>query len=126
MINACAINVYNRGTHEGDGLGSLPGLVNLLILSCRLAPSEGLFVRGRFCAEVVPGFLAKGRGSLVECDVSTQIDFPAWGFSISTDSVISCGNATERFVGTKKSGKGRRKIGRKKRRMRAKIRHRKK
>jgi len=29
-------------------------------------------------------------------------------------------------VGTKKSGKGRRKIGRKKRRMRAKIRHRKK
>jgi len=29
-------------------------------------------------------------------------------------------------LGTKKSGKGRRKIGRKKRRMRAKIRHRKK
>jgi hypothetical protein len=29
-------------------------------------------------------------------------------------------------VGTKKSGKGRRKLGRKKRRMRAKIRHRKK
>jgi len=32
----------------------------------------------------------------------------------------------EHLVGTKKSGKGRRKIGRKKRRMRAKIRHRKK
>jgi hypothetical protein len=29
-------------------------------------------------------------------------------------------------LGTKKSGKGRRKLGRKKRRMRAKIRHRKK
>jgi hypothetical protein len=33
---------------------------------------------------------------------------------------------TELDVGTKKTGKGRRKIGRKKRRMRAKIRHRKK
>jgi len=32
---------------------------------------------------------------------------------------------TERFVGTKKTGKGRRKIGRKKRRNRARIRHRK-
>jgi hypothetical protein len=32
---------------------------------------------------------------------------------------------TENCVGTKKTGKGRRKIGRKKRRMRAKIRHRK-
>jgi hypothetical protein len=32
----------------------------------------------------------------------------------------------ERSVGTKKTGKGRRKIGRKKRRMRARIRHRKK
>lgn len=32
----------------------------------------------------------------------------------------------ELLVGTKKTGKGRRKIGRKKRRMRAKIRHRKK
>lgn len=31
----------------------------------------------------------------------------------------------EAFVGTKKTGKGRRKIGRKKRRNRAKIRHRK-
>jgi len=34
-------------------------------------------------------------------------------------------NPTESQVGTKKTGKGRRKIGRKKRRMRAKIRHRK-
>jgi len=33
--------------------------------------------------------------------------------------------AREDCVGTKKSGKGRRKIGRKKRRMRSKIRHRK-
>ncbi|NIP85571.1 MAG: hypothetical protein GTO03_08400 [Planctomycetales bacterium] len=32
----------------------------------------------------------------------------------------------EHSVGTKKTGKGRRKVGRKKRRMRAKIRHRKK
>jgi hypothetical protein len=32
---------------------------------------------------------------------------------------------TEHRVGTKKTGKGRRKIGRKKRRMRARIRHRK-
>jgi len=32
---------------------------------------------------------------------------------------------TEYCVGTKKTGKGRRKIGRKKRRMRSKIRHRK-
>jgi hypothetical protein len=32
----------------------------------------------------------------------------------------------ETLLGTKKSGKGRRKLGRKKRRMRAKIRHRKK
>ena len=32
----------------------------------------------------------------------------------------------EYTLGTKKSGKGRRKVGRKKRRMRAKIRHRKK
>jgi hypothetical protein len=32
---------------------------------------------------------------------------------------------TERVVGTKKTGKGRRKVGRKKRRMRSKIRHRK-
>ncbi len=34
-------------------------------------------------------------------------------------------NHTETTVGTKKTGKGRRKIGRKKRRMRAKIRHKK-
>ena len=34
-------------------------------------------------------------------------------------------NETERSVGTKKTGKGRRKIGRKKRRNRARIRHRK-
>ena len=33
---------------------------------------------------------------------------------------------TEIALGTKRSGKGRRKLGRKKRRMRAKIRHRKK
>ena len=32
---------------------------------------------------------------------------------------------TENYVGTKRTGKGRRKVGRKKRRMRAKIRHRK-
>ena len=35
-------------------------------------------------------------------------------------------NFPEKRVGTKKTGKGRRKVGRKKRRMRAKIRHRKK
>ena len=34
-------------------------------------------------------------------------------------------SCTECRVGTKKTGKGRRKLGRKKRRMRAKIRHRK-
>jgi hypothetical protein len=34
-------------------------------------------------------------------------------------------NVSENCVGTKKTGKGRRKLGRKKRRMRAKIRHRK-
>jgi hypothetical protein len=33
--------------------------------------------------------------------------------------------ATETIVGVKKTGKGRRKMGRKKRRMRARIRHRK-
>ncbi len=36
------------------------------------------------------------------------------------------GNLLETQLGTKKTGKGRRKVGRKKRRMRAKIRHRKK
>jgi hypothetical protein len=33
--------------------------------------------------------------------------------------------ATERIMGVKKTGKGRRKLGQKKRRMRARIRHRK-
>jgi len=42
-------------------------------------------------------------------------------FSHSGDSQSLGGN----LVGTKKTGKGRRKIGRKKRRMRSKIRHRK-
>jgi hypothetical protein len=43
------------------------------------------------------------------------------------DPAASYFTATNResFVGVKKTGKGRRKIGRKKRRMRAKIRHRK-
>gem|GEM_PF-6135032 len=38
---------------------------------------------------------------------------------------VKCTFEVENCVGTKKTGKGRRKIGRKKRRMRAKIRHRK-
>jgi hypothetical protein len=46
--------------------------------------------------------------------------------AIRTDSkVIVRSVSTEIRVGTKKTGKGRRKLGRKKRRMRSKIRHRK-
>jgi hypothetical protein len=44
------------------------------------------------------------------------------GLGFSNSSIHS----TELRVGTKKTGKGRRKLGRKKRRMRSKIRHRKK
>ena len=43
---------------------------------------------------------------------------------VGADDLITFA-CTERFVGTKKTGKGRRKIGRKKRRNRARIRHRK-
>jgi hypothetical protein len=43
------------------------------------------------------------------------------GVSLQSADVVS-----EFVLGTKRTGKGRRKIGRKKRRMRAKIRHRKK
>jgi hypothetical protein len=49
---------------------------------------------------------------------------PLWydGRSVAVDPTIP---HREYHVGVKKTGKGRRKLGRKKRRMRAKIRHRK-
>jgi hypothetical protein len=42
-----------------------------------------------------------------------------------TPTIVGLDNRTECCVGSKKTGKGRRKLGRKKRRMRSKIRHRK-
>jgi hypothetical protein len=42
-----------------------------------------------------------------------------------TGWLVNCWYYREPEVGTKRTGKGRRKVGRKKRRMRAKIRHRK-
>jgi len=68
--------------------------------------------------------------------IQTDIACPALAISgklctIPTIATVKCGSSkrfdsTETFtVGTKKTGKGRRKIGRKKRRMRSKIRHRK-
>jgi len=46
--------------------------------------------------------------------------FAPWEWGVAADST-----GDEQSMGVKKSGKGRRKLGQKKRRMRAKIRHRK-
>src|SRR5689334_21640711 len=51
--------------------------------------------------------------------LGATVDFSAGTFPVFVRSTL------ESCVGTKKTGKGRRKLGRKKRRMRSKIRHRK-
>jgi hypothetical protein len=58
---------------------------------------------------------------LLACAPGCLLDslIPASGFPVPSPN-------SEHRVGTKKTGKGRRKLGRKKRRMRSKIRHRKK
>lgn len=56
--------------------------------------------------------------NFIDCRLALNIDWAA-----EPVSTLRIGVA---LVGNKKTGKGRRKIGRKKRRMRAKIRHRKK
>ncbi len=53
---------------------------------------------------------------------SMRLERVARGTIVSSRTIIK---QTESAVGVKKTGKGRRKLGRKKRRMRARIRHRK-
>jgi len=87
-------------------------LVPAYMLATNLKPPEGKRARG------ISG-------------AATGID-PASSLASSREHLINCVTLNylttnpETLVGTKKSGKGRRKVGRKKRRMRAKIRHRKK
>lgn len=55
-----------------------------------------------------------------------KIAYCRFGLSVHFPSIVFSVERRELVVGVKKTGKGRRKIGRKKRRMRARIRHRKK
>jgi hypothetical protein len=60
-----------------------------------------------------------------ERDLSTGVHGRSAGAPDSFPAAKPNKRLTENYVGTKRTGKGRRKVGRKKRRMRAKIRHRK-
>jgi hypothetical protein len=73
-----------------------------------------------FFAPLLPG--VNGFCYTVELRGMRKLRLPSLLLATLTDSPQ---NVSENCVGTKKTGKGRRKLGRKKRRMRAKIRHRK-
>lgn len=76
-----------------------------------------------------PGFrfldpIARGRYPLLQSLALAAGESAEGGREPSVISFLAI-SITEPSVGTKKTGKGRRKLGRKKRRMRSKIRHRK-